>query len=75
MKLMNTVRICLVKEMDYENARVRVKMGEFVTNRLLWVTCCAGVEKVGHHLTLMSTAMGMVGKGIRRISKTRDRCK
>jgi phage baseplate assembly protein gpV len=45
MKLMNIVHIGLVKEKDYEKARVRVKMGEFLTNWLLWITCHAGEEK------------------------------
>jgi phage baseplate assembly protein gpV len=35
----------MVKEIDYENARVRLKMGEFLTNWLPWITCRAGEGK------------------------------
>lgn len=37
-KLANIIRIGLVKEIDYEKARVRVKVGEFLTDWLPWIT-------------------------------------
>lgn len=37
-KLANIVRIGIVKEIDYEKARVRVKVGEFLTDWLPWIT-------------------------------------
>ncbi|MCX3065203.1 MULTISPECIES: phage baseplate assembly protein V [unclassified Wolbachia] len=37
-KLANIIRIGLVKEVDYEKARVRVKVGEFLTDWLPWIT-------------------------------------
>lgn len=44
-KLANIVRIGLVKEIDYENARVRVQIGEFLTDYLPWITSRAGKDK------------------------------
>lgn len=44
-KLANIIRIGLVKEIDYEKARVRVKVGEFLTDWLPWITYRAGEEK------------------------------
>ncbi|WP_265045412.1 MULTISPECIES: phage baseplate assembly protein V [unclassified Wolbachia] len=40
-RLANIIRIGLVKEIDYEKARVRVKVGEFLTDWLPWITCRA----------------------------------
>jgi hypothetical protein len=62
MKLANIVHIGLVKEIDYQKARVRVKVGELLTNWLLWITFQAGEKKVDDHLILMSTEMGMADK-------------
>ena len=44
-KLANIIRIGLVKEVDYEKARVRVKIGEFITDWLPWVTARAGEDR------------------------------
>ncbi|WP_395463436.1 phage baseplate assembly protein V [Wolbachia endosymbiont of Cantharis cryptica] len=44
-KLANIIRIGLIKEIDYEKARVRVKIGEFVTDLLPWITYRAGEDK------------------------------
>ncbi len=44
-KLANIIRIGLVKEVDYEKARVRVKVGEFLTDWLPWVTARAGEDR------------------------------
>ncbi|WP_353271716.1 phage baseplate assembly protein V [Wolbachia endosymbiont (group A) of Nomada goodeniana] len=44
-KLANIIRIGLVKEVDYEKARVRVKVGEFLTDWLPWVTVRAGEDR------------------------------
>ncbi|RDD34351.1 Phage P2 baseplate assembly protein gpV [Wolbachia endosymbiont of Cylisticus convexus] len=44
-KLANIMRIGLVKEVDYEKARVRVKVGEFITDWLPWVTARAGEDR------------------------------
>ncbi len=44
-KLANIIRIGLVKEVDYEKARVRVKIGEFLTDWLPWVTARAGEDR------------------------------
>ncbi|WCR59229.1 MAG: hypothetical protein PG978_000665 [Wolbachia endosymbiont of Ctenocephalides felis wCfeF] len=44
-KLANIIRIGLVKEIDYEKARVRVKVGEFLTDYLPWITHRAGEDK------------------------------
>lgn len=43
-KLANVVRIGVVKEIDYEKAKVRVKIGEFLTDWLPWVTARAGED-------------------------------
>ncbi|GFQ94788.1 spike protein [Trichonephila clavata] len=39
------IEIGLVKEVDYEKARVRVKVGEFLTNWLPWITTRAGEDR------------------------------
>lgn len=44
-KLANIIRVGLVKEIDYEKARVRVKVGEFLTDYLPWITYRAGEDK------------------------------
>ncbi|TVS85312.1 phage baseplate assembly protein V, partial [Wolbachia pipientis] len=44
-RLANIIRIGLVKEVDYEKARVRVKVGEFITDWLPWVTARAGEDR------------------------------
>ncbi|MGL9758418.1 MAG: phage baseplate assembly protein V [Wolbachia sp.] len=44
-KLANIIRIGLIKEVDYEKARVRVKIGEFITDWLPWVTARAGEDR------------------------------
>ncbi|MBC6686704.1 phage baseplate assembly protein V [Wolbachia pipientis] len=44
-KLANIVRIGVVKEIDYEKARVRVKIGEFLTDWLPWITSKAGKDR------------------------------
>lgn len=44
-KLANIVRIGVVKEIDYEKAKVRVKIGEFITDWLPWVTARAGEDR------------------------------
>ncbi|WP_353274076.1 phage baseplate assembly protein V [Wolbachia endosymbiont (group A) of Ennomos erosarius] len=44
-KLANIIRIGLVKEIDYEKAKVRVKIGEFLTDLLPWITSKAGKDR------------------------------
>lgn len=44
-KLANIVRIGVVKEVDYEKAKVRVKIGELLTDYLPWITSRAGEER------------------------------
>ncbi|APR98989.1 phage baseplate assembly protein V [Wolbachia endosymbiont of Folsomia candida] len=44
-KLANIIRIGLVKEIDYENARARVQIGEFLTDWLPWITSRAGEDR------------------------------
>ncbi|WP_264683280.1 MULTISPECIES: phage baseplate assembly protein V [unclassified Wolbachia] len=44
-KLANIVRIGVVKEVDYEKAKVRVKIGELSTDFLPWITSRAGEER------------------------------
>ncbi len=44
-KLANIIRIGLIKEVDYEKARVRVKVGEFITDWLPWITARAGEDR------------------------------
>jgi len=44
-KLANVIRIGIVKEVDYEKAKVKVKIGEFLTNFLPWIAGRAGEEK------------------------------
>ncbi|WP_418089893.1 phage baseplate assembly protein V [Wolbachia endosymbiont (group B) of Orgyia antiqua] len=44
-KLANVVRIGIVKEIDYEKAKVRVKIGEFLTDYLPWITNKAGKDR------------------------------
>lgn len=41
----NIVRIGVVKEIDYEKAKVRVKIGEFLTDYLPWITSKAGKDR------------------------------
>jgi phage baseplate assembly protein V len=43
-KLANIIRIGLIKEVDYEKARVRVQVGEFLTDWLPWITARAGED-------------------------------
>jgi phage baseplate assembly protein V len=43
-KLANIIRIGLIKEVDYEKARVKVKIGEFLTDWLPWITSKAGED-------------------------------
>ncbi|MDG7052492.1 MAG: phage baseplate assembly protein V [Wolbachia endosymbiont of Alcedoecus sp.] len=44
-KLANIIRVGLVKEIDHEKARVRVKVGEFLTDYLPWIIHRAGEDK------------------------------
>ena len=44
-KLANIIRIGLIKEVDYEKARVRVQVGEFLTDWLPWITMKAGEDR------------------------------
>ncbi|WP_264328463.1 phage baseplate assembly protein V [Wolbachia endosymbiont (group A) of Andrena hattorfiana] len=44
-RLANIIRIGLVKEVDYKKARVRVKVGEFLTDYLPWITYRAGEDR------------------------------
>lgn len=44
-KLANIIRIGLVKEVDYEKAKVRVKIGDIVTDYLPWITSKAGKDR------------------------------
>ncbi|WP_264707174.1 phage baseplate assembly protein V [Wolbachia endosymbiont (group A) of Acrocera orbiculus] len=44
-KMANIVRIGVVKEIDYEKAKVRVKIGELLTDFLPWITSRAGEER------------------------------
>ncbi|WP_341813310.1 phage baseplate assembly protein V [Wolbachia endosymbiont (group B) of Germaria angustata] len=44
-KLANVIRIGIVKEIDYEKAKVRVKIGELLTDFLPWITSRAGEER------------------------------
>ncbi|WP_264683268.1 MULTISPECIES: phage baseplate assembly protein V [unclassified Wolbachia] len=44
-KLANVIRIGIVKEIDYEKAKVRVKIGEFLTDWLPWITSKAGKDR------------------------------
>ncbi len=44
-KLANIVRIGLVKEVDYEKARVKGQIGEFLTDWLPWITSKAGKDR------------------------------
>ncbi|MBD0392138.1 phage baseplate assembly protein V [Wolbachia endosymbiont of Pentalonia nigronervosa] len=45
-KLANVIRIGIVKEIDYEKAKVRVKVGEFLTDFLPWIASRAGEERM-----------------------------
>ncbi|WP_353280575.1 phage baseplate assembly protein V [Wolbachia endosymbiont (group B) of Cyclophora punctaria] len=44
-KLANIVRIGLVKEVNYDKAKVRVKIGELLTDYLPWITSKAGKDR------------------------------
>ncbi|WP_265022312.1 MULTISPECIES: phage baseplate assembly protein V [unclassified Wolbachia] len=44
-KVANIIRIGLVKEIDYEKAKVRVKIGDIVTDYLPWITSKAGKDR------------------------------
>jgi len=44
-KLANIIRIGLIKEVDYEKARVRVQVGEFLTDWVPWITSKAGRDR------------------------------
>ncbi|GKS79077.1 MULTISPECIES: phage baseplate assembly protein V [unclassified Wolbachia] len=44
-KVANIIRIGVVKEIDYEKAKVRVKIGELLTDFLPWITSRAGEER------------------------------
>ncbi|WP_265044155.1 phage baseplate assembly protein V [Wolbachia endosymbiont (group A) of Epagoge grotiana] len=44
-KVANIIRIGVIKEIDYEKAKVRVKIGELLTDFLPWITSRAGEER------------------------------
>lgn len=44
-KLANIIRIGVVKEIDYEKAKVKVKVGEFLTDFLPWIASKAGEDR------------------------------
>ncbi|WP_333024045.1 phage baseplate assembly protein V [Wolbachia endosymbiont of Pentidionis agamae] len=44
-KLANIIRIGIIKEVDYEKARVKVKIGEILTSWLPWITSRAGKDR------------------------------
>ncbi|WMT84092.1 phage baseplate assembly protein V [Wolbachia endosymbiont of Listronotus oregonensis] len=44
-KLANIIRIGVVKEIGYEKAKVRVKIGGIVTDYLPWITSKAGKDR------------------------------
>ncbi len=44
-KMANIVRIGVVKEIDYEKVKVRVKIGDIVTDYLPWITSKAGKDR------------------------------
>ncbi|NEV49597.1 phage baseplate assembly protein V [Wolbachia pipientis] len=44
-KLANIIRIGIAKEIDYKKARVRVKVGEFLTDWLSWIASKAGRDR------------------------------
>lgn len=43
-KLANIIRVGIVEKVDYEKARVKVKIGEFLTDWLPWITNRAGKD-------------------------------
>ncbi|MDN5248466.1 MAG: phage baseplate assembly protein V [Wolbachia endosymbiont of Tyrophagus putrescentiae] len=51
-KLANIVRIGIVKEIDYEKAKVRVKIGELLTDFLPWITGRAGEDRTWSPLSI-----------------------
>ncbi|BET37279.1 phage baseplate assembly protein V [Wolbachia pipientis] len=44
-KVANIIRIGVVKEVDYEKAKVRVKIGEILTDWVPWITSKAGKDR------------------------------
>ncbi|WP_264686486.1 phage baseplate assembly protein V [Wolbachia endosymbiont (group B) of Rhopobota naevana] len=44
-KLANVIRIGIVKEIDYEKVKVRVKIGEILTDWVPWITSKAGKDR------------------------------
>ncbi len=44
-KVANIIRIGVVKEVDCEKAKVRVKIGDIVTDYLPWITSKAGKDR------------------------------
>jgi phage baseplate assembly protein V len=44
-KVANIIRIGIIKEIDYVKAKVRVKIGEFLTDFLPWITSKAGKNR------------------------------
>uniref|UniRef100_A0A3B0IVR8 Gp5/Type VI secretion system Vgr protein OB-fold domain-containing protein n=1 Tax=Wolbachia endosymbiont of Aleurodicus dispersus TaxID=1288877 RepID=A0A3B0IVR8_9RICK len=44
-KLANIVRIGVIKEIDYDKAKVRVQIGELLTDYLPWITSKAGKDR------------------------------
>lgn len=51
-KLANIIRVGIVEKVDYEKARVRVKIGEFVTDWIPWITSKAGEDKTWSPLSV-----------------------
>jgi phage baseplate assembly protein V len=51
-KLANIIRIGIIKEIDYEKARVKVKIGEILTDWLPWITSRAGEDKTWSPLSI-----------------------
>lgn len=56
-RLANIMRIGLVKEIDYKKARARIKVGEFLTDYLPWITYRAGEDRSWSPLSLDEQVM------------------
>jgi phage baseplate assembly protein V len=73
-KLANIIRIGLVKEIDYEKARVKVQIGDIVTDYLPWIMMKAGEDRswfalsIGKQIIVLSplgeVSLGAVLAGI-----------
>ncbi len=68
-KLANIIRLGIVKEIDYQKARARIKIGKILTDWLPWITARAGEDRswsapsIGEQVVILSPS-GDMAQGV-----------